>query len=189
MVELFEPIRKDIIEVFQYVPRSIIIGIIAGIFVQIIYWSIGKQRAFFKNAVPVGLLAAYMAQMLQIAFFSREAGTRTTVSLKLFETWTPDAQGRAYVIENILFFVPFAILLCICLKVLGRHRLWIVPIAGALLSLSIETMQLIAGRGYFQVDDIATNIVGTVVGLIIFWCIKLICKKVLKEQKEFREKV
>ena len=39
---------------------------------------------------------------------------------------------------------------------------------GAMTSLAIECMQLVTGRGYFQIDDILTNIVGTVLGYICY---------------------
>ena len=36
-------------------------------------------------------------------------------------------------------------------------------------SFGVETIQLITGRGYFQVDDILTNVLGAVIGYVIFW--------------------
>ena len=35
-------------------------------------------------------------------------------------------------------------------------------------SFGVETIQLITGRGYFQVDDILTNVLGAVVGYLLF---------------------
>mgnify|MGYP002740313482 CR=1 FL=1 len=38
-------------------------------------------------------------------------------------------------------------------------------------SLGVETFQLITGRGYFQIDDILTNVLGGVIGYWMFWLV------------------
>jgi hypothetical protein len=38
-------------------------------------------------------------------------------------------------------------------------------------SLGVETIQLITGRGYFQVDDILTNVLGGIIGYWMFWLV------------------
>ena len=37
-------------------------------------------------------------------------------------------------------------------------------------------MQLVTGRGYFQIDDILTNTLGALFGGILFWLVRLIGK-------------
>ena len=37
-----------------------------------------------------------------------------------------------------------------------------------MMTLTVEYTQLFTGRGVFQIDDILTNVVGCVIGLIVF---------------------
>ena len=47
---------------------------------------------------------------------------------------------------------------------------------GTVTSLLIETLQLVTGRGFFQIDDILTNALGTVIGYLVFRIISLFRK-------------
>ena len=48
-------------------------------------------------------------------------------------------------------------------------------------SLGVETIQLITGRGYFQVDDILTNVLGAVIGYVIFRILDGILRRFRRE--------
>lgn len=98
--------------------------------------------------------------------FSREPGSRTGVDLIPLSTWGTSAQAHAYFIENILMFIPFGILLPFRVPAL-RRALFCID-AGFLCSLLLETAQLLTGRGYCQLDDIATNTLGTGLGYLIY---------------------
>lgn len=39
---------------------------------------------------------------------------------------------------------------------------------GAFTSICIESLQLVTGRGYFQIDDILTNTLGMFLGYLVF---------------------
>ena len=100
--------------------------------------------------------------VFHISFWSREPGTRSAVNLELFGTWGASPQARAYVIENVIMFLPFGSLapgLCPVLK----KGAWCVA-AGFFCSMVIETAQRITERGYFQLDDIVMNTLGTFLG-------------------------
>ena len=45
---------------------------------------------------------------------------------------------------------------------------WCCTFIGALTSLTVECLQLITQRGYFQIDDILTNTLGSVIGWLVF---------------------
>lgn len=170
---IVECIIKDIQEVFQYIPYALASGALFGLIYLVVFRFVIRRPVVLYRCMTGSLLIAYISLMLQIAFFSREPGSRVKVSLHLFETWTQDPQGRAYVIENILLFIPFAILLYLFLSNFGKRLIYLVPPAGVLLSCVIEFMQLITERGYFQVDDIFTNTVGTLIGFLICFCLHL----------------
>ena len=146
---------------------AVILFLLMSVFEKIIK----KGKISVYECIVGGLFASYLSLVFQTALSSREPGSRTDVSLTLFETWTSDAQGRAYVIENVFFFIPFGILLCMCLTRLRKHRLYMVPLIGLVFSLMIEILQWMTERGYFQVDDIWTNTLGTMVGVGLYYFI------------------
>ena len=67
---------------------------------------------------------------------------------------------------NILLFMPLGALLAD-----GRwyHKPWWMPLlTGALISLTVETIQLLTHVGYFEVDDIIWNAAGTLLGFVLW---------------------
>ncbi len=159
-------IVRDITSVFCYLPYGLIVGLI----VAIILSAINDRRARRKKA-PFAVWAItafimYMVVMLFITFLSREDGSRKGVDLELFSTWGINARNNAYVIENILLFVPY-----------GFFSAWVIPRArkllsctllGVITSLGIECLQLITERGFFQIDDVLTNTLGACIGYLLF---------------------
>lgn len=160
-------IMNDLLAALRYLPC----GIIAGLFAVVVLYCFNRgRRKRGRDAVSlpaVSCLVMYVAVLLAITYFSRESGTRNGMDLELFSTWGINKRNNAYVVENVLLFIPYGFVLA-----------WAVPrqknffrnfLTGALTSLSIECMQLITGRGFFQIDDILTNILGTVLGFLCYW--------------------
>lgn len=78
------------------------------------------------------------------------------------------------VISNVIIFIPFGILISMlkCKKgVLAK----IIPIF--LTSLSFEALQYVFSIGSTDINDLITNTVGGIVGIIIFWIFKKIFRK------------
>lgn len=203
---MFDYIVKDVMEVVGYLP----IGILCGILVVAIYlvcvWCTGRKRhldihlpdgssEMVENNVPdevsTGthiwnsmvwfLLGVYLAVMFVTVFLSREPGSRQGIDMTLFGTWGDTPQAHAFVIENILLFVPFGILYPLAVSATDRKPdlskkidwekftvLW-----GFLISVGIETVQLITERGYCQLDDVVMNTLGALVGYVVFATIKI----------------
>ena len=91
------------------------------------------------------------------------------MDLELFSTWGINTRNNAFVVENVLLFIPY-----------GFACPWAFPwlrgffrniFAAFVTSLGVETIQLITGRGYFQVDDILTNVLGGIIGYWMFWLV------------------
>ena len=64
-----------------------------------------------RSRVIWTLFLAYILVVFHTTFFSREAGSRKTVSLILFETWGRSFHMHAMFIENIIMFIPFGVFL------------------------------------------------------------------------------
>ncbi len=65
---------------------------------------------------------------------------------------------------NILLYIPMGYLLPFVWKEM-RH-IWVITLAGFLCSCATELAQLYFRIGYFQVDDIVCNTVGTMIGAV-----------------------
>ena len=175
MLELMKFILQDINQVLGY-------AVWAGCFTAILSFGYvlfckGTKRKLGnrKKNLLMGLLTFYVILILIVSIFSREPGSRVGVSLILGETWTREWQGRAYAVENILLYIPFG-MLGMGVNYYTRRRGIYVVLAGLLLSLAVEVAQYVTQMGYFQVDDLITNTLGTLLAVILCKFIQLIFK-------------
>lgn len=189
---MLDYIVKDVMEVVGYLPIGILCGVLAVVIYLVCAWCDRRKthlkRHLVWNSVVWFLLVVYLAVMCVTVFLSREPGSRQGIDMTLFGTWGVTPQEHAFVIENILLFVPFGILYPLAVSagnagrrghngssekaILEEHRkagwerltiLW-----GFLISAGIETVQLITERGYCQLDDVVMNTLGTVAGYLVF---------------------
>lgn len=157
----------------------------AGItFLLIVGFEVGYIREHGKQSLSVfgavekavlgALLVMYTYIVIGITMLSRSESYTEVLDFKLFHTFSSSFSSRMYIYENILLFIPLAILLFLlarpfrnCLISLGT---------GILCSLSIEVSQLITHLGRFQVDDILTNTIGMLIGFcickVVEWLVK-----------------
>ena len=176
---IWKYVIKDLGEAMQYLPYGIMAGAIMGL---ILNGMNARRERKGKEAFPMaGLMAfsLYLMIILVITFFSREDGSRIGMDLELFSTWGINTRNNAFVVENVLLFIPY-----------GFACPWAFPwlrgffrntFAAFVTSLGVETIQLITGRGYFQVDDILTNVLGAVIGYVIFRILDGILRRFRRE--------
>ena len=180
-------IVKDIMEVAGYLPIGILCGILAVALYVICVLCSGRKKVaksrlglHLWNSVVWFLLGVYLTVMFVTVFLSREPGSRQGIDMTLFGTWGETPHAHAFVIENVLLFVPFGILYPFAVTSAGRAyvdiddsgrggfaRKFTVPL-GFIISVGIETVQLITERGYCQLDDVVMNTLGSLVGYVIF---------------------
>ena len=173
MNSIIQYMLTDIAEVFQYLPIGMTSGVLFFCFVLIMRqaFSLLKKDNLLSVArcVTMSLFVMYLTIFSEIVFLSREPGSRTGVNLQLFGTWGTNAQAHAYVLENILLFIPFGFLIpCVFFKCKNGM---ITFFMGMFLSIACEGIQFMTQRGYCQLDDVVMNTLGTVLGYIGYWCI------------------
>lgn len=176
--DMFHYICRDLMNSLKYLPFGIFAGAVC--FFVLSAWS-ARRREGRKEEIPVvewTLFFTCLAMILMITFWSRESGSRKGMDLELFSTWGINRRNNAYVIENVLLFVPYGILCPLAFRYAEKFRRCLM--AGALTSVSIELLQLATGRGFFQIDDILTNILGTAAGYLVWFLFKKIRNKVGK---------
>ncbi|WP_099974546.1 VanZ family protein [Lactobacillus terrae] len=77
---------------------------------------------------------------------------------------------------NILWFIPIGIFLPYLWS--KNMKFYHIVIYGALISLSIETLQFFLATGVSDIDDVITNTIGAIVGYILYRAVHSITKKV-----------
>lgn len=163
---MVEYIIKDLSAVLRYLPYGLIVGVLMAVVLSVVNdRRVRKGRAPFSVAA-LTLFFTYMSIMLCITFLSRESGSRKGIDLELFSTWGINERNNAYVIENVLLFIPFGFVCAWAFR--SARRLLASTALGLLTSLGIECMQLITQRGFFQIDDIITNTLGMTIGCFLF---------------------
>lgn len=164
---MWRHVAGDLMTELKYAPYAILFGVLVYFVIRIVSPSRdGEPHHFIKT-----LLLIYLFALVHITLLEREPGSRTSISLTLFET-IGGPRSNAYVIENVLLFMPFGFFAAFFIRpvrnVLGGLA------AGALCSLAIETVQLITQRGHFQVDDIWTNSIGMGIGCMCYWLFRML---------------
>lgn len=172
-VKMIHYIYMDMLSMIQYLPYGMMVGIPIIAILMYTVCKMGKCENMKPAAMlPVVFFGFYFAMMIVITFLSRESGSRNGMDLKLFSTWGINTRNNAYVVENVLLFIPYGFFGSLAF---GRLRHFFASLAlGTATSLGIECMQLATGRGFFQIDDIWTNVLGTIIG---FWMFRLIFRK------------
>lgn len=159
-------------EPISYLPWGILAGAIFLVAGKVRYRYLGRytdpQLAIQRRLWVLFFCIVYSIVILNLTFFSREPGSRTGVTIELFQTWGETASSHAYFIENILLFIPFGLLFPHAFASLRKLRFCMLE--GFLFSVFLESMQFITGRGYCQLDDVLTNTLGAGIG---WGCYKL----------------
>lgn len=166
---------NDIGEMFLYLPYM---GIAAlGMLLITLAGNIGRKTTgkMPRPVIATTLFRTYIVAIIIITFLSRESGSRLGFDLEIGSTWGINSRNKALVVENVILFVPFGLLAAWSIP--AMRNIFTSLVWGLLFSWGIECMQLITQRGYFQIDDIITNALGTVIGLIIYTIVHLIVKK------------
>ena len=173
---MFEYIYRDMLSMVRFFPYGLALGLLMA---TLFLWAVNgarKRRGKLPAAkLPVAAFVIYLALMLVITFLSRESGNSKGFDLELFSTWGINDRNNAYVIENIMLFVPYGFLGSWAFEKMGNFFRCLA--LGALTSLCIESLQLVTGRGFFQIDDILTNTLGAVVGFLLYRLLGLFGKK------------
>ncbi|MCI8269580.1 MAG: VanZ family protein [Lachnospiraceae bacterium] len=161
--ELFLTICKDMQEPVGYLPQGLMAG---ALFLLIFFvWSrAGRPLKPVKRTTLACqfLCVVYLVVLAELVYFSREPGSRAGVNLNLFGTWGDTVSSRGYVIENLLLFIPYGILVPGSIPFLRKSGRCI--LSAVFCSMAIELVQLATQRGYCQLDDVVMNVLGAVLG-------------------------
>lgn len=130
-----------------------------------------KQKFPWFQAMLLLALVGYSAVLLYVTLLRSTNGSGYSVmNLHLFRGWREawnnfSLQRWLNVLLNIAMFVPLGVLLPLMSHWLKKW--YTTPLIGFAVSLTIETVQYVTGRGLFDVDDLFTNTLGCMLGFCL----------------------
>ncbi len=169
-------------EIFKHETEGInLVGQLAFLAIEavifFVFWiTVGRKNDIsWKRLLVIYLLLAYLGFLFSITVFRRPWGSREGIVhlyIRLgfgLKTGHPSFRISAFSIFNIILFIPFGVLAGMALRSKDRLReIILITVIGACLSLLIECVQLITGRGMFEVTDLLTNTLGGFIGVLLY---------------------
>ena len=125
--------------------------------VALVVWLIDGRRI-----TPRPLLAAYILFILMETIIGRTTGVGRVELVPFWSYSHPEL--RMEIVLNYILFIPLGLLLHLCF---GEKYGLRVVIAGLLLSVSIELIQLLFNIGLFEFDDMIGNTIGCLIGAVV----------------------
>ena len=154
--------------------RVIIVAIIVfGCFFCVKILSTQLDRTLYKKVRDV-VFYLYLVVIIYISLFSREKNVMWGIDLELFSSFRKAfymVEGVIYVnaldmfeevILNILMFMPWGYFM---LEKTGMKQKGTVIVYALLFSSMIEITQYIFRLGWFDIDDLINNLIGTMLGI------------------------
>ena len=128
----------------------------------------GKNRV---RVVAWVLLVLYIGFIIYTTLLCREPKDYREYNFQLFwsyQRFFDDVQPQArQILLNILFFVPFGVLVPLCVDGSWKRKLAITVITACLLSGTVELLQLLYRLGFAEFDDVFDNTIGAAIGAFV----------------------
>jgi glycopeptide antibiotics resistance protein len=149
-------------------------------------WNRNGKDQNSSNKLTKALFIIYLIALLWILLFKLGVrfsymGTRSVNLIPFNEFFLSNIKiDRAEIILNVVVFVPLGIYAGVLFKKwTWGHKLFFF----FLISLMLEGLQFIFRIGAFDITDIITNILGGIIGLLIFEAIEKLFNNSVKSQK------
>ena len=141
------------------------------------------------------LFGVYLAGLIYMLFFSESYGRAALPDRQYRYNLEPFQEIRRFLIYwemvgpvaaflnvagNVLGFLPFGFLLPVMSRRMRRPLT--VILLGFCVSLAVETIQLAAKVGIFDVDDLMLNTLGAAVGYVVFVACNAVRRKIYGEK-------
>ncbi len=152
--------------------NRIILSVIAFAVFCIITVMLYKRRRFDRaQCVAAILLSLYIVVLLYFTVIGRYSHKEYDYQIHIFYSYRFlleqfDSQSIRQFVINLVMLVPVGFLLSTIIKMKDKYA--IVLVLCLLFTLFIESMQLLTKCGSFEVDDIISNMIGAVIGILIY---------------------
>lgn len=147
-----------------------LIPIYAGVFLLYKKRFHGSRTLSVKQWFALVFLSAWLLLVLGLTTFSRGANFTGTINTSLFSGYVNAWHEWSYtelqlIIFNMLMFAPFGFLLPFLFQKGEKFRF--TCLVSFLVTFFIEVLQLITGRGIFELDDLLHNLAGSIFGYFV----------------------
>lgn len=164
-------------------PIIILVSVIA-IVLRIYFLKKTKKKILFSKEVPNLFFLIYILCLFQIVT-SQDVSATHGINTDFFQELTRYEIGTKLfyrnIVGNIVLFIPFSFFVAHIIKVKNHLLMYLFTL---LISVTIEITQLYIGRA-FDVDDILLNVIGGIIGFLIYnFVTKFILKNINQEKKD-----
>ena len=170
-----------------FVNRIIISVIAFAVFCAVSIFLYKKHKFNNLQCVAAILLSLYIVVLLYFTVVGRYSHEEYEYKINFFTSyrWFFKYNGEQVLRQlliNLVMIMPVGFLLPVVIK--AKYKYLITMALSLLLTVFIETMQLITKCGSFEVDDIINNFIGAVLGMLVYaLCSKLLKSKINKVNK------
>lgn len=160
-----------------FVHRVILSAIAFAVFCIITVMLYKCHRFDGTQFVAAILLSLYIVVLLYFTFVGRYSHEEYGYQIHVFYSYGRfleefDRQSIEQIVINLMMLVPVGFLLPVIIKGKGKHV--IVLLLCLLLTVFIESMQLLTKCGSFEIDDIINNMIGAILGILLYLLLYLI---------------
>ena len=164
-----------------FVNRIIISVIAFAVFCAVSIFLYKKHKFNKLQCGAAILLSLYIVVLLYFTVTGRYSHEEYEYQINFFTSyrWFFEHNGEQVLRQlliNLVMIMPVGFLLPVVIN--AKHKYLITMALSLLLTVFIETMQLITKCGSFEIDDIINNFVGAVIGMLLY----VLCSKLLKSR-------
>lgn len=166
------------LSITQFIFMTIVPAVIYTVYL-VIQNRLKNKNIAVADIIPVYCFIIYVNVILQLTFMGRTDGSRIGIELTPFIYLKSGGVSYSkslaivYSVLNVLLFVPYGFIVAwmpFLRKRKHRISICITLLISLATSLIIELLQLSAGRGYYEAEDLICNTFGGLVGAT-FFCI------------------
>lgn len=165
-------IRQSIIEILGQTWPTILISSVIAISMRLVYLIKNKQKIIFYKELLALIFIIYVLCLFYVVTFGDVSWSNSNF-IPFKEMFRYSFGSNLFiknVLGNIIMFIPYGFFISYYLKLKKPLSAFLLIL---LVSASIETTQLLIGR-VFDIDDITLNVIGGMLGFLIYKLIDLI---------------
>lgn len=130
-----------------------------------------EDRKNRKRIIAGVLLVLYIGFIIYTTLLCREPKDYREYNFQLFwsyQRFFDDVRPQGQqILLNILFFIPFGVLIPFCIDGSWKRKLAITVITACFLSGTVEFLQLLYKLGFAEFDDVFDNTMGAAIGAVV----------------------
>jgi glycopeptide antibiotics resistance protein len=171
-------VYKYMIEYKAGVPIPVICctAVIVGIIIGMLYKTNSSVMQFIRNTSWCLLIGYVFLVLCATVIFRQDSGEMRYSLQPLWCHSTIYYKYMAGMVLNILMFMPIGFLCGVAIRNINAFKIIGV---GCVLSMSVETTQLLTRRGVCNIDDVIHNTLGCIIG---YGIVKLFKKSIKKRE-------